>query len=353
MNHIEKGIYDAHEMVAAEEQERKAADVLLREAIDAETENRRHGDEQEAEARNQQITEAINGEADARLSQIQELNTQVQNEFASINEQIQMTNDVLDGVHSISLIGATLTRVLGGFTEVPKNLFEFDTVFTAGKTLIFDTNGTTGVYTTDADSANIIVLTKSISPLAALEPVLLGSVAVFENLPLTVASAETVFGRTPRIDDYAQVMSDANFSGLRVEYYVTAIDANGNITWGNPVPLNTADFQTQTGAEDSGRVLTGGPVPGTFGESLDIDMEPTQASKNLINSGGVFAWVESLLNAFQAKIFLLSHPVNSLYMTVAPDESTPAQMTAKYGGTWSVWGTGRVPVSLNLNDRLY
>jgi hypothetical protein len=51
--------------------------------------------------------------------------------------------------------------------------------------------------------------------------------------------------------------------------------------------------------------------------------------------------------------FLAAHPVGSIYMTAAPDESTVSQMAAKYGGTWTVWGAGRTPVGAGTSDRAF
>ena len=247
MNKIEQGIFDAHEMIENEAQERQ--------------------------------------------TQVNEL-----------KEQIQTTNHVLEGVHTTALVGATLTRVIGGTTEIPRNLFEINTVFIQGKTVIFDEHGTTGVYIDDIDPATILIKTKSISPVAELEPTLLGDVLLFNELPSTIEEAELLWGRTPRVDDYAQVITDENFDGRRVEYYITKIDEQGNITWGNPVPLNTADFQAQTTAMDSGKILVGGQTPGTFGKSIPVDIEPTESSNNLANSGGIFAWVKNLFDSKQNKL---------------------------------------------------
>ena len=263
--------------------------VELNLKIEEEIQNRETAISSEQSAREQQINTAISIEAQARQTQVNEL-----------NEQIQATNHVLDGVHTTSLIGTTLSRVLGGITEVPKYLFDTGIVFMPGKTLIFDTHGSTGVYIEDIDSATMLVVTKSISPVADLEPKLLGEVELFTDLPLTVTDAEELWGRTPRIDDYAQVMSDENFNGLRVEYYITNIE-NGIITWGNPVPLNTADFQTQTTAADAGLVLTGGAVPGTHGQSIPIDITVTENSKNLITSGAVNEALANMINAAMAQ----------------------------------------------------
>jgi hypothetical protein len=49
--------------------------------------------------------------------------------------------------------------------------------------------------------------------------------------------------------------------------------------------------------------------------------------------------------------FLASHPIGSIYMTTNADESTPAQMATKYGGTWAAFGAGRVPVGVDTEDK--
>jgi len=48
------------------------------------------------------------------------------------------------------------------------------------------------------------------------------------------------------------------------------------------------------------------------------------------------------LNEYESSYFLDSHPVGSIYVTVSPDENTIARMNSKYGGTWEVYGDGRV-----------
>lgn len=40
-------------------------------------------------------------------------------------------------------------------------------------------------------------------------------------------------------------------------------------------------------------------------------------------------------------IFLIGHPVDSLYFTAAADEDTPEKVAAKYGGTWVAASEGR------------
>ncbi|MCL2765605.1 MAG: hypothetical protein FWD40_10055 [Treponema sp.] len=285
-------------------------------AINEEAEILLQAIEDEAVARDQQISDAIRLEAIARQDQVQFLNL-----------QIQATNDVLEGVHNTKLTGATLTRTLNGTTEIQKSLFAAGTVFIAGKTSIFDTNGTMGVYIGDANSSTIIIATKTISPIGTTETPLLGQVPTNADLPQTAAAVETKFGRTPSLDNYVQVMTDETFGGARVEWYITNIDASGNITWGNPVPMNTGDFQVQTTAADAGKILIGGAVPGTFGESKTIDTLPVQNSNNLISSGGVWSWFGAAVSALKTSAKTVVNAVNELFDNKADKTDSRFQET--------------------------
>jgi hypothetical protein len=52
--------------------------------------------------------------------------------------------------------------------------------------------------------------------------------------------------------------------------------------------------------------------------------------------------------SFTAKeIFLMAHPVLSLYETTAADEATPVQMAGKYGGAWEAFGAGMATVAID------
>jgi len=242
----------------------------------------------EAAERNRQIVEAMTYEANARQSQINEVNNAMTNGFAELNGQITETNRVLDGVRTTSLHGAFLTRVLGGTTAVPISLFNSFNNFQAGKTLVFDESGTVGVYIGNIDGATINVLTKSISHISGDQPTMLGSVETHADLPIHQTYAEELFARTIRIDDYVHVKVDETNENHRVLWYITEISEKGYLGWGNPFILARDDFQAMTGAADSGKVLTGGATPGTFGESLNIDIEAAEGSTNLITSGAVY-----------------------------------------------------------------
>jgi len=52
------------------------------------------------------------------------------------------------------------------------------------------------------------------------------------------------------------------------------------------------------------------------------------------------------LGVNEKAVFLMAHPVNSLYFTISADESTASLMAAKWGGTWTAWGQGRSPLGI-------
>jgi len=310
---------DVRSLISDESETRIAETNRLDNAIQNESETRQNqvdelhtAIENEAILRNQQITQAINNEAAARESQIYEVNNAMRQGFEEINGELANTNNVIDGIRTTSLHGAFLTRALGGTTDVPVRLFGSFTNFQAGKTLVFDDNGTQGVFIGNVDSATIRVMTKSISHMSDMKPTLLGSVPTRADLPETSEEAAAIFGRTPSIDDHAFVMNDETHDDLRVIWYVLDIveipyegDAYGMIpfppppptiviVWGNPIPINRDDFQAQTTAVDSGLVLTGGATPGTFGESMNIDVDVTEESNNLVTSGAVYRAMERI-----------------------------------------------------------
>ena len=218
-------------------------------AIETETRDReRHVGEAvaaEARARQEQVdalNAAITDEAAARESQVYELNNAMTDGFAHLNGELQATNRVLDGVRTTSLHGAYLTRELGGTTDVPIILFRSFSNFQAGKTLVFDDNGTQGVFIENVDSATIRVMTKSISHMSDLKPTLLGSVPTRADLPEISEEAAAIFGRMPRIDDHVFVLNDETHDDLRVIWYVIDIveipyegDAYGMIPFPHPL----------------------------------------------------------------------------------------------------------------------
>jgi len=121
--------------------------------------------------------------------------------------------------------------------------------------------------------------------------------------------------------------------------------------WTDQGPSSIAPFDTDTG----------GFIIGANEQDPDgtIERVPGSGGKGRVKGWALLvekiAELFSKINAINdTKMFLAAHPVNSLYETVADDESTAAKMAAKYpGSTWEAWGAGRVTVALNLNDPLF
>jgi len=225
---------------------------------------------------------AINNEALARQGQVNYLNLQIQD-----------TNNVLAGVHTTTLVGILLTRVIGGATQVQRHLFDPSTVFVAGKTLVNDIAGTVGVYIQDIDSATIEIQTITVSP-TNHAGVLLGEVDDYASLPLTTTDVYALWGVTAELGDWVRISADENSGGIITERNISLIDGSGNITWGNAIPINTSDYQQQSTTADSGKVLVGGTVAGTFGDSIPIDTTATAGSNNLITSDAVASYMNML-----------------------------------------------------------
>jgi len=284
MNKMEQGIFDAHEMIANEERAR----------TDHETNNNAHADirtsianeSQERQTADQNLQGRINNESQKRArGDVEVLNTA--KNYADQNTEV--LSAVLDGVKVLRLSGALLTRVINGTTPVARILFNPTAVFIADKTIICDVNGTIGVCKRVVDSATIIVETLSISPISPVKKTLLGDVPTFADLPVTVDEAIEMDWSTPEVDDYANVLRDETHNNHKVEWYIAGIE-DGVITWGNPVVINTSDYQAQTTAQDAGKALMGGETPGSFGESKSIDTVPTENSTNLVSSDAVFRY---------------------------------------------------------------
>jgi len=196
--------------------------------------------------------------------------------------------DAVEDVETLYIDGMLLTRIIGGSTDVPKNLFPINSEFIDGKTLAYDENGTLGFVTEEVDSSTISIETITISPISSHEPRLLGEVATYADLPSDISEAETEFGVTPEVGDYVRITADENAGGVTTERAIIYIDTSDDLTWGNAVILNVGDYQEQTTAAMAGLVLTGGAQAGRFGAPLGVDSVPTENSTNLISSNAVF-----------------------------------------------------------------
>ena len=349
------------EAIETEVKKRKEADQALQTAVENEVRTREE-EVQDLQEQTQINSQAISSERTKRKTNDQKLQSAIDAEEAArlavelaLNGEIEDINNELEGVNAVELQGDKLSRVINGFTPVAKNLLDPSAVFVENKTLICDMDGTIGKYIGDVDSATINVQTLSISPISTNEPRLLATVNAFADLPLTVADAEALGWNTPRVDDYAQVRVDETNSNNRVEWYIGEIDDNGNITWGNPVILNTSDFQEQTTALDAGMVLTGGDRPGTFGMPLGVDTEPTAGSSNLVSSNAVAQADEAEAQERQNADTNLQNQINAMANVIYPigtiyETVDPADLSNWLGFTWSRWGQGRVSVGVDTGD---
>jgi hypothetical protein len=183
----------------------------------------------------------------------------------------------------VLLVGAFLSRAIGDITTVSKSLFPPDMKWAPDeRTFVYDMQGTEGVIIDGAGPFVFAVRTTSISPVGSDEPTLLGNVATWMDMPLTQDACLAAFGRNAHPDDYARVIADESKGGATVEYYVTYAGDDGLVNWGNPVVINTSDYQMQTSADSAGKLLTGGAIAGAYGPDVDP---------------GTFAKVEDLADA--------------------------------------------------------
>ena len=178
---------------------------------------------------------------------------------------------------------------------MPKSSFPGTTEFKVDKLIITDAQGTLGIYITDVDANTLLIQTRSISPMSGDKSTLLGTVPTRADLPNNTVAAESLFGRTPVVDDYCRITADEAHAGATTEIYIVSIEG-GVITWGNEVLINAADYQAQTTASDSGKVLTGGATAGTYGASLGFDTTPTASSQNLVRSGAIKTALDAKAN---------------------------------------------------------
>lgn len=234
----------------------------------------------------------------------------------SADEAEQYLNNMetlFSGLDKVAMSTSNLSRSIGVEKSIARSELPPGQILVVNKTVIYDTAGTQGLYIGDIDLANINVRTISTSPQRSVNPARLGNVDTHADLPSTVSDGQALWNRTALLDDYAHVVSDETISGNpSVDWFVIAIDGNGNITWGSPVIINTSQYQEQSTLSDTGKVLIGGADTGTFGTSIPLATEITSGS-GAIATGGV---VDTFVN-------------NSL--VIAPNNNTGVRRTS-FGG---------------------
>jgi hypothetical protein len=150
----------------------------------------------------------------------------------------------------------------------------------------------------------------------------------------------------------------SNFAGLWYNYKgatgAAATVAVGTVTTGaagtsvivtNVGTSSAAVFNFTIPQGAAGANGQGVPTSGSTNDILVKNSSTNYDTKWFSLTNLIAAVVSTILN----QIFLISHPINSLYMTVATDETTTTQMATKYGGTWAAWGAGCVPLGIGNN----
>lgn len=302
-----------------------------------------------------EINRAIDNEDNLQQQITSEVSTR-ESQVDTISSNIKVINNILDGVDVIKLEGAFLSRdvVTPGITTIARNLFPTTALFVVDKTLIHDTVGTLGKYVGDVDSATINVETLTISP-NTNETVGHGSVQTHVDLPLTIADATTLGWVTPKVDDYAVVISDETKDGNSWEWYITEIDTNENITWGNERPINASDYQEQTSADWAGKVPIAGSIAGRWGTPLGIDTVPIKGSNNLINSNAVSDLISKKADSVGAKTQSIGASGNRYFKLAEieiANKNTSADKTLLITETESTSYTALVSWKVRTNDNL-
>lgn len=186
------------------------------------------------------------------------------------------------------------------------------------------------------------------------------------NWPNTfVAMVGTVNTTTDRFNDgYLVFKGHLEGSVIRIDefapgYTDTGSPANDTIVikpttlWADIV----ADVAEQA-ASDAADALAG--VTGKLDEDftlltpkttpVDADLLPiadsaaSYATKKL-TFANLWAWVAAKILANPSNTFLAAHPVGSIYMSI-----TSTNPGSTFGGTWTAWGTGRMPIGVDSGN---
>ena len=82
-------------------------------------------------------------------------------------------------------------------------------------------------------------------------------------------------------------------------------------------------------------------VPDVSGKALQVKGGAQITGDLLVNQVNILASLQQLNSTFLDK----TYPVGSIYLSV--NNTTPGTL---FGGTWTSWGTGRVPIGINTGD---
>lgn len=105
-----------------------------------------------------------------------------------------------------------------------------------------------------------------------------------------------------------------------------SLDANGNLSLNGNVGANTLNINNITSKNSKFSLDANG----------NLSVKGLTVNGQTITSGGGLSTTE---------VCNLIYPVGSIYMSI--NSTNPANL---FGGTWSLWGSGRVPVCINTSD---
>jgi len=108
--------------------------------------------------------------------------------------------------------------------------------------------------------------------------------------------------------------------------------------------INSAVSTSVTDTHD--KIPTSKAVKNYVDEAV-IEAGAGDMTKNVYdtNNSGVVDSAEGLTTAAKASLMLEIYPIGSIYMS-----TTSTNPSSYFGGTWTAWGTGKVPVGVDTND---
>lgn len=139
-------------------------------------------------------------------------------------------------------------------------------------TMIYDSDGSLGyVKTFDKNSSTLVVSVVGAQP-TVKNGIRLGTVEHKTDLPTTFTALDTLGWTYANIGDFVYVLEDSTHDNVLAEYYISDIDNdNATVTWAFSHAINVGEYQLQTEASMSGKLLTGGAEAGTFGTPVPVE----------------------------------------------------------------------------------
>ena len=180
-------------------------------------------------------------------------------------------------------------------------------------------------------------------------------VAVTVSTGATTAAKVGATSTADYIPEAGDMLSVTFSSGINVNNPTLNIDSSGakNIRLGN-VNVSTSFVSTDSAVTIPmwydgtyyniyGSLLN---TNTTYSEITEAEVDAGTASTLRTVSGRRMQYlIDKVITSVQSSVFLWTHPVGSIYMSV--DSANPG---IAYGGTWVAWGSGRVPVGVDTGQ---